>query len=128
MSYTPPAGFVHLHTTRMGTMWFMRSNPWPMEPDYLQVQDTEAVLDRNVAMANHNDGWSIEGKSKADKLLRRQATVPWVVMTDWKENLGIDYFSTDPDVQRKIDGLLDSSDYSKLRTAHYTVGKRSREV
>ena len=128
MSYTPPPGFVYLHTTRMGTMWFMRSNGPHAEPDYLQVQDTEALLDRNVAMANANDGWSVAGRSKADKLLRRQATVPWVVITDWKERLGIDYYSNDQDTQRKIDSLLDSSDYSKLRTANYVVGKRTREI
>jgi hypothetical protein len=128
MSYSPPPGFTFLHQTRFGTAWYIRSNGPNREPDYLMVQDMEATLDRNQAMANHNDGWSIEGRSKADKLLRRQATVPWGVITDWKENRGIDYWSRDPDVQRKIDSLLDSSDFSKLRTAHYFVGKRTREI
>lgn len=127
MSYSPPAGFVHLHTTRMGTMWFMRDNGRYLEPDYLQVQDTEAVLDRNMAMANHNDGWSLEG-SKSDKLLRRVATVPWVVITDWKERLGVDYYSQDPDQQNAVNRLLDDSDWSRLRTAHFRIGKQGQWI
>lgn len=129
MSFSVPPGFSHLHTTRMGTHWFMRPSEIPgADPDYLMVQDTEATLDRNQAMANHNDGWSVEGRSKTDKLLRRQATVPWGVIADWRENMGIEYFSPDPDVQRKVDSLLDSSDYLKLRTAYWTVGRTSRWV
>ena len=128
MSYQVPPGFKHLHTTRMGTHWFMRASDVPGgEPDYLMVQDTEATLDRNVAMANHNDGWSTDG-SKSDKLLRRCATVPFVVMEKWKEELGVDYRSTDPDQVAAVNRLLDSSDYQKLRTAHYRIGKQSKWV
>ena len=127
MSYSPPPGFKYLHTTRMGTMWFMRDNGLGMEPDYLMVQDTEASLDRNVAMANHNDGWSVDG-SKSDKLLRRAAHVPFVVMEQWKQELGVDYRSQDPDQQAAVNRLLDDSDWQKLRTAHYRIGKRSQWV
>lgn len=127
MSYSPPPGFKYLHTTRMGTMWFMRDNGLGMEPDYLMVQDTEASLDRNVAMANHNDGWSVDG-SKSDKLLRRAAHVPFVVMEQWKQELGVDYRSQDPDQQAAVNRLLDDSDWSRLRTAHYRIGKRSQWV
>lgn len=127
MSYSPPPGFKYLHTTRMGTMWFMRDNGPYLEPDYLQVQDTEAILDHNKAMANHNDGWSLEG-SKTDKLLRRVASVPWAVITDWKENKGVDYFSTDPDQQAAVNRLLDDSDWQRLRTANFRIGKQSQWV
>lgn len=127
MSYSPPPGFKYLHTTRMGTMWFMRDNGLGMEPDYLMVQDTEASLDRNVAMANHNDGWSVDG-SKSDKLLRRAAHVPFVVMEQWKQELGVDYRSTDPDQQAAVNRLLDDSDWQRLRTAHYRIGRQSKWV
>ncbi len=127
MSYSPPPGFKYLHTTRMGTMWFMRDNGLGMEPDYLMVQDTEASLDRNVAMANHNDGWSVDG-SKSDKLLRRAAHVPFVVMEQWKQELGVDYRSTDPDQQAAVNRLLDDSDWQKLRTAHYRIGRQSKWI
>jgi hypothetical protein len=112
----------------MGTHWFMKSNGPYMDPDYLMVQDTEATLDRNQAMANHNDGWSIDGRGKTDKLLRRTATTPWGVIAQWKENLGVDYWSQDPDQQRAVDRLLDSSDWQKLRTAHFRIGKQSQWV
>lgn len=124
----PPPGFRYEFRSRNGVYWYSRPNGPNMTPDWVGIQDMEDVLDRNQAMANQNDGWSVEGKSKADKLLRRQATVPWGVIADWRDNRGLDYFSTDPDVQRKIDSLLDSSDYSKLRTAHYVVGRRTREI
>lgn len=128
MSYNVPPGFKHFYSTRMGTHWFMRPSEVPFgEPDYLMVQDTEASLNNNVAMANHNDGWSVEG-SKDDKLLRRMAHVPFVVMEKWKQELGVDYRSTDPDQQAAVNRLLDSSDWQKLRTAHWTIGRQSRWV
>jgi hypothetical protein len=129
MSFDVPQGFKHFHSTRMGTHWFIRASEFPGgEPDYLMVQDTEASLDRNVAMANHNDGWSVDGNGKTDKLLRRCATVPFVVMEKWKQELGVDYRSTDPDQQVAVNRLLDSSDWQKLRTASYRIGKQSQWV
>lgn len=127
----PPPGFTYEFRSKQGIYWYSRPNGPDMTPDWVGIQDTQAldaVLDRNQAMASTNDGWSVEGKSKSDKLLRRQATVPWDVINKWWDELGINYFSTDPDVQRKIDSLLDSSEYSKLRTADYTVGRRTREL
>jgi hypothetical protein len=127
MSFSVPHGFKHFHSTRMGTHWFMRPSEVPGgEPDYLMVQDTEASLERNVAMANHNDGWSVDGTGKTDKLLRRVAHVPFVVMEAWKQDHGIDYRSQDPDQQDAVNRLLDSSDWSKLRTAHHRIGKQTR--
>ena len=120
MSYSPPPGFVFVHQTRYGTAWFMRSNGPYMEPDWLQVQDTEKVLDRNQAMANHNDGWSVDGRQKSDKLLKRVATVPWAVIEQWRQE-GLEYFSTDPDVQRKITQRLNSREWFKLRTSEGSV-------
>jgi len=92
------------------------------------VQDTEAVLQRNREMANHNDGWSIDGTGKTDKLLRRAATVPWSVITRWKEELGVDYWSKDPDQQAAVNRLLDDSDWSRLRTANFRIGKQGQWV
>ena len=106
MSFNVPPGFKHFYSTRMGTHWFMRPSDIPFgEPDYLVVQDTEASLERNVAMANHNDGWSVEG-SKSDKLLRRMAHVPFVVMEKWKQELGVDYRI---DASASIDGTFETA-------------------
>lgn len=123
----PPPGFTFEFKSKHGVYWYSRPNG-PGEPlDWVAIHDTQDVLDRNQAMANHNDGWSVEG-SKSDKLLRRCATVPWGVIHEWRETLGVDYFSSDPDMQRKVDQLLDSSDWSKLRTAHYRIGKQTQWV
>lgn len=126
MTISVPAGFKHLHTTRQGTHWFIRSNGPHMEADYLMVQDTESLLDRNVAMANQNDGWSVEGASKADKLLRRMASVPWGLIAKWKNEEGIDYFN--PDHQDAVNAKLDSREYWKLRTADYRIGRQLAQV
>ena len=119
-----PAGFTFEFKGKMGVYWYSRSNGPDKPLDWVAIQDTQEMLDRNQAMANHNDGWSVEG-SKSDKLLRRCASVPHVVIHEWREKLGVDYYSQDPDQQRAIDRLLDDPDWQKLRTAHYRIGKQS---
>lgn len=118
-----PPGFRFLHATRYGTYWFVNA-----DGDYWMVQDTQAILDHNQAMANHNDGWSVDGNGKTDKLMRRAATVPWVVQQMWKEEKGVDYRSPDPDQQAAVNRLLDDIDWSKLRTAHFRIGRHSKWV
>ena len=127
MYLIPPAppGFTFEFKSRMGVYWYSRPNGPNQTPDWIAIQDTQQILDQNQAMANHNDGWSVEG-SKSDKLLRRCASVPHVVIHDWRERLGVDYFN--PDHQQAVDRLLDDSDWSRLRTAHYRIGRQSQWV
>jgi hypothetical protein len=120
---TIPAGFHFLMKSKAGISWFMRHND-DGSRDFAAYADVEPLLDRNVAMQNHNDGWSVDGRGKADKLLRRVASVPWIVRYKWKQDFGVDY--NNPDHQQAVDRLLDSSDWSKLRTANFRIGKQSQ--
>jgi hypothetical protein len=44
------------------------------------------------------------------------ARIPLIVIALWRNTLGIDYWSQDPAVQRKIDDLLNSNEWKWLRT------------
>lgn len=74
---------------------------------------TDAVLDNNHRMANHNDGWS---KSRE---LRRVADIPMSVMLSWYVEKGIDVLNKRhwPEVRK----LLNDPDWRKLRTANWHV-------
>lgn len=73
----------------------------------------DAVLDQNHRMANHNDGWS------KTKEWRRVGSIPIAIIHHWLVKEGIDVFNKDhwPAVQKK----LNSSDFRKLRSAHWQV-------
>lgn len=73
-----------------------------------QVQDVAPVLDRNKALATHNDGYS------PSREMRRAASIPLVVIEQWKRE-GIDIF--DPNCRDAVRRKLNSSEYLWLRTA-----------
>lgn len=72
-------------------------------------QDIQPFLDRNKAMANHNDGWN------ATRDGRRAATIPNIVIQKWLAEEGWD--AMDPANEDKLKAKLNSSDYMWLRTA-----------
>jgi hypothetical protein len=74
------------------------------------VQDTTDLLDMNLEAQNHHDPrWS-------DGSTRMVARIPPVVAQIWRNLYGIDCNSRDPDMQRKVDKLLNDSEWYKLRT------------
>jgi hypothetical protein len=83
-----------------------------------QVQaDLTPLLDRNKVFQNHGNGMKWEDDFGDDKLgVRMVATIPMIVIDRWRAEFGLDYFDPDPDVQRKIDDLLNSNEYRYLRT------------
>lgn len=87
---------------------------WAIE----QVQaDLTQFLDANKVYQNHGDGmkWGDDyGDLNLD--VRMVARIPWIVIDDWRVKYGIDYFDPDPEVQKRIDRLLDSNEYKWLRT------------
>ena len=112
-----PSGFRPLIVTASGCQWFVRYNGDGTK-DFAMYADVQPILDHNGRQANHNAGWSVEGK---DKLLRRAASVPFALINKWKNEEGWDYLSADPDMQKKARQKLNDIDYSKLRTAHWRV-------
>lgn len=115
-----PSGFRHFMTTAAGCHWFVRYEHDRegniIGREFAMYADVQPILDHNGRMANHNDGWSVEGK---DKLLRRAASVPFALITKWKNEEGWDYLN--PDHADKAKQKLNDIDYRKLRTADWRV-------
>lgn len=88
------------------TRWHLRQNEdgsW----DSVMSQNCTQILDLNQKMASES------GITK-DKSLFRVASVPLVLLEDWK-NLGIDH--RDQEGAARIMKMLGSSDYRNLRTS-----------
>ena len=77
--------------------------------DVVTVQDLTAAIDRNKAMATHNDGYS---KSRE---LRRIASIPATLMVKWLNEEG--WWWYDPDCEAKRNQKLRDPDYAYLRTS-----------
>lgn len=76
--------------------------------------EVDPILDRNKAMAAHNDGYS------PDKTFRRVATLPFALIQYWKEVEGWD--AMDADNHDKLVKVLNDPEYSWLRTAPGHIG------
>lgn len=81
-------------------------------------QDTAPILERNKAMATHNDGYS------ESRDLRRVASIPYVIGLKWLNEEGWWFMDAarDEGVARKLAAKLNSSEYRYLRTADGRVG------
>jgi len=75
--------------------------------------DADPILERNKAMATHNDGYS------PSRELRRVASIPIIVMLKWLNEEG--WWALDPANEKKLKAKLNSSEYLYLRTARGRV-------
>jgi hypothetical protein len=75
-------------------------------------EQTDAVLDMNHRMANHDDGYD------STKSWRRVAEIPMSVLHWFMVNKGIDLIRCDSKTLKRI---MNDSDWRKLRTAHWRV-------
>ena len=80
--------------------------------EVLTVQDVTPIIERNKAMANHNDGWS---KSKEWK---RAGSVPYTTLYKWIAEERLD--PADPEFAQKMHKMvlrkLNDSDYRHLKS------------
>lgn|GEM_PF-937839 len=79
------------------------------------VQDVAPILERNKAMANHNDGYS------PSRELRRVAFIPNIVRLKWLNEEGWDAWRPDLYGER-LAAKLNDPDWRFLRTAPGRVG------
>lgn len=77
-------------------------------------QDITPFLDRNKAMANHNDGYS------ETRELRRVASIPEIVRMKWMNEEGWDCCA--PGNEDRLVKKLNDPDWRYLRTAEGRVG------
>jgi hypothetical protein len=79
------------------------------------VQDVAPILERNKAMANHNDGYS------PSRELRRVAFIPNIIRLKWLNEEGWDAYR--PDLfGEKLVAKLNDPEWRHLRTAPGRVG------
>lgn len=71
--------------------------------------DSQEILDENVAMSNHNDGYA------PSRDIRRVARIPWALRNKWLNEEGWDAWH--PEYFDRLKRVLNDSDWSKLRTA-----------
>lgn len=80
--------------------------------------DVEPLLDRNKALATHDDGYS------HDRSMRRVASIPFGLIEIWKSTYGVD--PTAPGNNKLLSRLLNDADLRFLRTAPGRVDFRDR--
>lgn len=85
---------------------------------FAATMDVAPIVERNKAMATHNDGYS------QSRELRRVASIPYVVGLKWLNEEGWWFMDADkdPGVARKLAAKLNSNEYMHLRTAEGRVG------
>ena len=83
---------------------------------YETIQDCDPIVDANKQQQN-------ETAPRGD--FRLQARIPLIFRQKWIDEHGVDFLSRDPDVQAKVDRLLDDPDYRWMRTSTGTLQKRA---
>lgn len=73
------------------------------------TQENDPFLDRNKAMANHNDGWS------PSRDLRREGSVPLGLIEKWKQEEGVNVLK--PEGHEFLKRKLNDVEYQYLRTS-----------
>lgn len=71
-------------------------------------QDIQSILDANKEAQNHCN------PNNADGSMRLAARIPFIVITKWRNEHGVDFWN--PDHQDAVDRLLNSSEWRWLRT------------
>lgn len=104
----------YLYTSEVGVRYFLRHEPdGSIHID--GYQDVQHILDHNGRMATENDGWN------ADKTMRRAASIPMNLISEWKQKEGFDAFKASKEDPKALFKRLNDPDWIKLRTAHWNM-------
>lgn len=79
------------------------------ETQFAATGETDPVIERNKAMATHNDGYT------QDRTMRRVATIPTIIWLKWLNEEGVDVYK--PENADILCRKLNDADYAYLRTA-----------
>lgn len=80
-----------------------------------RIQDVEPYLKQNHEELASAPSWRPYGSGKKDIALRKVADVPLIVVEQWLKE-GVDVFSQDPDMQKRVREKLNDYTNRKLRT------------
>lgn len=76
------------------------------------VQDCDPIVEANKEAQNHCSPWN------ADRTMRLEARIPLIFREVWIRRYGVDFLSPDPDMQRRVDRLLNDSEWRWMRTSN----------
>ena len=79
-------------------------------------QDCTQIAEINDWIRKHGNTWVSKEKD-----LRLDAHIPLIYREKWIKEFGVDFLSPDPDVQRKVDRILDSPEYRWMRTNDFRL-------
>ena len=89
----------------------------------VRSQDVAPYLKENAELRNAAPTWRPYTSGKSN--LRKVAEIPNIVVEQWLKE-GVNVFSGDPDMQRKVRLKLDDYTNQKLRTMPGKMGVRTR--
>ena len=87
----------------------------------VRSQDVAPYLRENARELNSHSDWRPYSSGKKDRTLRKVAEIPNIVVEQWLKE-GVNIFSNDPDMQRKVRLKLDDYTNRKLRTMPGKMG------
>ncbi|HET9868392.1 MAG TPA: hypothetical protein VFQ06_13930 [Nitrospira sp.] len=87
----------------------------------VRSQDVAPYLRENASEYNSHSDWRPYASGKKDRTLRKVAEIPNIVVEQWLKE-GVNIFSNDPDMQRKVRLKLDDYTNRKLRTMPGKMG------
>lgn len=91
----------------------------------VRSQDVAGYLKANERERNSHSDWRPYASGRKDRPLRWVADIPNIVAEQWLKD-GVNIFSNDPDMQRKVRLKLDDYTNKKLRTMPGKLGVRTR--
>lgn len=92
----------------------------------VRSQDVAPYLRANEQERNSYSDWRPYAKRRGQRgEMRKVAEIPNIVVEQWLKE-GINVFSQDPAMQRRVRWKLDSNEYRKLRTMPGKMGMRTR--
>jgi hypothetical protein len=92
----------------------------------VRSQDVAPYLKANAEKRNSFSDWRPYAKRRGQRgEMRHVAEIPNIVVEQWLKE-GIDVFSQDPAMQRRVRWKLDSNEFKYLRTMPGKMGMRTR--
>lgn len=91
----------------------------------VREQDVAPYLKANAEERAQASSWRPYASGRKDRTFRKVAEIPNIVAEQWLKE-GVNIFSNDPDMQRKVRRKLDDMENQKLRTMPGKMGVRTR--